>query len=51
MVKELKDQTATHKYSCIDAVIAELKWWLMQMIDNEDYELQLSNLRPGIYIT
>ncbi len=29
MVKELKEQAATHKYSCIDAVMAELKWWLM----------------------
>ncbi len=50
MVKELKDQVATHKYSCLDAVMAELKWWLMQMIAREDYELQLSDLGPGISI-
>ncbi len=25
MVKELKDQAATHKYLCLDAVMAELK--------------------------
>ncbi len=25
MVKEFKDQAATHKYSCLDAIMAELK--------------------------
>ncbi len=51
MVKELKDQVATHKYLCLDAVMAELKWWLMQMIAHEDYELLLSGLGHGIGIT
>ncbi len=46
MVKELKTQAATHKYSCLDAVMAELKWWMMRLISHEDYELQLSDLGP-----
>ncbi len=50
MVKEMKDQAATHKYSCLDAVMAKLKWWLMQVIAHEDYELQLSELSPRIGI-
>ncbi len=29
MVKELKDQAITHKYSYLDVVMAELKWWIM----------------------
>ncbi len=47
MVKELKSQASTHKFSCSDAVMAELKWWMMQLITDEDYELQLSDLGPS----
>ncbi len=50
MVKELKDQVTAYKYSCLDAVMAEVKWWLMQVITCEDYELQLSDLDHGISI-
>ncbi len=50
MVKELKDQVATHKYSCLDAVMAELRWCLMRVIAHEDYELRLSELGPKIGI-
>ncbi len=47
MVKELKTQAATHKYSCLDTVMGELKWWMMRLICDEDYELQLSDLGPA----
>ncbi len=50
MVKELKDLATTHKYSCLDVVIAELKWWMMRVIAHEEYELQLSDLGPRIGI-
>ncbi len=50
VVKELKDQPTTHKYSCLDVVMAKLKWWMMRVIAREDYELQLSDLGPGIGI-
>ncbi len=46
MVKELKSQASTHKFSCLDVVMAELKWWMMRLITDEDYELQLSDLGP-----
>ncbi len=50
MVKELKDQATTHKYSCLDVIMAELKWWMMRLIARADYELQLSDLSPMIGI-
>ncbi|XP_057999086.1 uncharacterized protein LOC131177924 [Hevea brasiliensis] len=48
MVKELKTQASTHKFSCLDAVMAELKWWMMWLITDEDNELQLSDLSPSM---
>ncbi len=47
MVKELKSQASTQKFSCLDAVMAELKHLMMQLITDENYELQLSDLSPG----
>ncbi len=38
-VKELKNQATIHKYSCLDAVMVEMKWWMMRLIAHEDYEL------------
>ncbi|XP_057992586.1 uncharacterized protein LOC131173906 [Hevea brasiliensis] len=46
MVKKLKNQATVHKHSCLDSVMAELKWWMMRLIAHEDYELQLSDLGP-----
>ncbi len=49
MVIELKDQVATQKFSCLYVVIAELKHWMMRLITDEGYELQLSDLGPGTF--
>ncbi len=39
MVKELKSQASTQKFFYLDAVMAELKYWMMRLITDEDYEL------------
>ncbi len=49
MVMELKDQVATQKLSCLDAVMAELHHWMMQLVIGEERELQLSDLGPGTF--
>jgi len=46
MVMELKDLAATQKFSCLYAVMAELKHWMMWLITDEGCKLQLSNLGP-----
>ncbi|XP_057986002.1 uncharacterized protein LOC110661564 isoform X4 [Hevea brasiliensis] len=48
VVKELKSQASNQKFSCLDEVMAELKYWMMQLITEEEYELQLSDLGPGM---
>jgi len=50
MVMELKDQAGREKFSCLDAVTAELHHWTMELITGEDHELQLSDLGISIFL-
>ncbi|XP_058010175.1 uncharacterized protein LOC131183419 [Hevea brasiliensis] len=45
---ELKDQAAREKFSCLDAVTAELHHWTIQLITGQDRELPLSDLGIGM---
>ncbi len=49
MVIELKDQAANQKFSCLDAVMAELHHWMMWLVTGEECGLQLSDLSPDIF--
>ncbi len=49
MVMELKDQAATQKFSYLDAVMAELHHWMMQLVTGEERGLQLSDLGPSTF--
>ncbi len=49
MVMELKDQAANKKFSCLDAVMAELHHWMMRLLTGKERGLQLSNLGLGTF--
>jgi len=49
IVMELKNQAATQKFSCLNAVTAELHHWTIQLITGQDRELLLSDLGIGIF--
>ncbi|KAJ9129254.1 hypothetical protein P3X46_033951 [Hevea brasiliensis] len=46
---DLKNQAASPKFSCLDAVSAELHHWTTQLITDQDRELPLSDLGIGIF--
>ncbi len=46
---ELKDQAANQKFSCLDAVTAELHHWMMRLVTGEERGLQLSDLGFGTF--